>query len=215
MKLLIRLSCICLGALGLVGRLGAVVITFDDLPATPPPGGGTSIPSGYAGFAWNNFDYETVMNNLALNPSGYLNWMVSPGNVAFNGAGTPALFSGTAFNLMSAYLTGAWNDGLNLEVQGFVGALLVYDNHYTVNSTAPTLINFNYLGVDEVNFISSGGTAHGYAGGAGQQFVLDNLTVATPEPSSFVLAVLGILGLATTRFRRQPHGTIASSPLDI
>ncbi len=205
MKSFFKFACVCFGTVGLAGQLCAGIINFDDLAATPS--GGLAMPSGYAGFVWNNFYYETVMNNPALNPSGFLNGMVSPGNVAYNGSGAPSLFSGAAFNLISAYLAGGWNDGLKVEVQGFVGSLLTYDNVYTVNSTAPTLINFDYLGVDRVNFISSGGTAHGYGGGAGEQFVLDNLTVATPEPSSFALAVLGALVLMIARCRRHPQAT--------
>lgn len=202
MKSLFKLACVCLGTLGLAGHLGAELITFDDLPATPPPAGGTSIPSGYAGLSWANFDYETVMNNPALNPSGYLNGMVSPGNVAFNNRGTPALFSGTTFNLVSAWLTGGWNDGLNVEVEGLLGSSVIYDNFYTVDSTAPTLINFNYLDVNQVIFISEGGTPHGYPSGSGEQFVLDNLTVTpTPEPSVLFLAVSGAIALVM--FRRK------------
>jgi hypothetical protein len=206
MKALFKLACVCLGTLGLAGHLGAELITFDDLPATPPPGGGTAIPTGYAGLNWANFEYETVMNNPGLNPSGYVNGMVSPGNVAFNGGGNPALFSATAFNLVSAYITGAWNDDLTVEAEGLVGSSVAYDNFYMVNSTAPTLINFNYLDVDEVIFVSIGGTPHGYAGGSGEQFVMDNLTVTpTPEPSVLFLAVPGAIALAIFR-RRSVHG---------
>jgi hypothetical protein len=155
------------------------LITFDDLPT--PVSGRSLIPNGYAGLQWQNFGYE----DGSLNPhSGYFNAIVSQNNVAFNGFGNPALISDGSFNLNSAYLTGAWNDGLQVEVQGFVGATLTYDNTYTVNTTGPTLINFNYLGVDEVNFISSGGTPNpAYISyGGGTNFAMDNLSVTIPDP---------------------------------
>jgi hypothetical protein len=104
---------------------------------------------------------------------------VSAKNVAFNDNGLPAMVTGAAFTLTSGYFTAAWNDSLKLEVQGFVGTTLTFDNSYTLSAVAPTLIDFDYSGVDEVNFISSGGTPDpAYARyGRGTQFVMDNLAI--------------------------------------
>jgi hypothetical protein len=124
----------------------------------------------------------------------------------YNEFGTPATISAGKFDLDSAYLASAWNDGMSVEAKGFVGNTLAYDNTYIVNSTAPTLINFNYLGVNSVQFISSGGVAHGYGGGGGTQFVMDNLTVTfVPEPSTFALAGLGSVALIIRRHRIAQH----------
>jgi hypothetical protein len=190
------------------------ILTFDDLP-TPVSGNnpGSPIPNGYEGLQWQNFIYLNGVNSF-FNPSGYQNGVVSPNNVAFNAYANPAMFSDGLFNLNSAYLTGAWNDGLQVEVQGFVGAALIYDNTYTVNATGPTLINFNYLGVGAVNFISSGGVNHGFVNSqglhiTGTQFVMDNLSITiVPEPSTVTLAgpafMLLILRLLTNRCSQQP-----------
>jgi hypothetical protein len=174
------------------------LITFDDLP-TPPSPNYAIIQTPYCGLQWSNFFYmDSVAELNAYGPTGYSYGMVSSNNIAFNSAGAPSsLSSAGVFNLNSAYLTAAWNDGLNVEVRGFVGNTLAYDNTYIVNSTAPTLINFNYLGVSSVVFTSSGGTLHAFPnGGHGTQFAMDDLTLTfVPEPSAFVLTGLsaGIL----------------------
>ena len=75
------------------------------------------------------------------------------------------------FDLDSAYLTAAWRDGLQLEViawgvnflpvdvaspLGFQAGPL-YDNVYTLSMTHSTLINFDFKGITQVEFITSGG----------------------------------------------------------
>jgi len=169
------------------------ILTFDDLPGVGGFDQYLLVPNGYGGLQWQNFQY---MDGLAQPNSGYLNGVVSPNNIAFNDAGNPALISDGSFNLNSAYLTAAWNDGLQVEVQGFVGAALIYDHTYTVNTTGPTLVNFNYTGIDQVTFISSGGTLHPGISGRGEQFVMDNLSI-TPvaEPSTVALVGLATMSL--------------------
>jgi hypothetical protein len=88
----------------------------------------------------------------------------------------------STFNLNSAYLTAGFNDGLTVEVWGYVGSTLTYDNKYTVSTYGPTLVNFNYIGVTSVGFLSYGGTPHGYSVG-GTAFRMDNLSVSFPPAS--------------------------------
>jgi PEP-CTERM motif len=176
------------------------ILTFDDLPT--PATYGSPVPAGYGDFQWNNFNYLDGADFIA---SGYQNGVVSASNVAFNGAGNPALFSSSGmFDLDSGWLTAAWNDGLSLEVLGFVGNTVVYDNTYVLDATAPTMVNFNYLQVDSVEFISSGGVNHGYDG-SGAQFVMDDLTVTVPEPTAYALLSVGaMLGGFGVRRRQGP-----------
>ncbi len=134
-----------------------------------------TIPNGYYGLNWSTFYVLTPVESL---PSGYNPGLQSPPNVAFNNNGTPAsITSSYPFNLISAYLTAAWNDNLQVEVQGKLAGVLVYDNTWTLSTTAPTLITFNYIGVDEVDFTSSGGTHHAAYSYYGTQFAMDNLSV--------------------------------------
>jgi uncharacterized repeat protein (TIGR03803 family) len=176
-------SCLVSNAYGSVATSNATLtvvvgtpglITFDELIGTDLP-----VPAGYFGLTWSNFEY---LNGVAYGqPSGFGAGVVSTNNVAFNNEGAPAAMSDAApFNLLSAYLTAAWDDNLQVEVQGYNGPELIYDNTYTLSATAPTLIAFNYVGVTSVQFISSGGTPHPGYGGSGSEFVMDNVTVVVP-----------------------------------
>ena len=162
------------GRVGLSGWNGSSgpgqLATFDDLP-----GGSLPVPAGYCGLTWSNFNYLIAADHPN---SGYSAGTVSPPNAAFNPYGTPASIINTGkVNLVSAYLTAAWNDNLQVLANGYAGATLAYSNSYTLSATAPTLINFNYLGVSKVDFISSGGTPHPGYSGSGTQFVVDNVVL--------------------------------------
>jgi len=154
-----------------------LLITFDDLADTST---GLNVPNGYQGLIWNNFGYLNALTNN-FNPSGYSYAVISSNNVAFNWSGSPAYIRSPLlpFDLVSAYLTAAWRDGLQLQVEGYVGPYLAYSNVYTLSATAPTLIEFNYLGVDQVVFSSAGGTPQW---GNGENFAMDNLTIVTNSP---------------------------------
>ena len=183
----------------------ATTITFDDLGSAMAP-----IPNGYNGLNWDNFwTLDIVYERQYTGPSGYDAAVISPNNVAFNGFGNPALVSDTLVDLNSAYLTAAWNDNLSVTVIGsFLGNTL-YDNTYLLSATTPTLINFNYLGVDSVQFISSGGTHHnGYDGGNGTNFAMDNLVInqTTTVPDTGSTAMLLGLSICGFGFLRRKLG---------
>ena len=189
MKLLSKIvftGLICFNAM-FAGRVNATLLTFDELQ-TPVVVTGldyATIPNGYGGLLWNNFG---VLNG-ATRPAdeGYHNGMVSPNNVAFNFNGSAASVSlaNGSFNLNSADLTLALNLNtvLDIRVLGYLGTTLLYDNTYEVNSSAPTLINFDYVGINNAIFITS----------PSQQFAMDNLSVNIPEKSSTII----LLGTAT------------------
>lgn len=201
MKPLLKLAFIGIAFLRITSAgNGQEVLTFDNLPTTPPAPGEAAdgdIPNGYGGLYWSNFG---VINGLEAGPSyGYYTGVVSGSNVAFNEYGAPATISNPyAFILHSAYLTAALNlnTPLNIQVEGFQGTNLAYDNTYTVNNLGPTLIDFNYISVDRVEFISS----------PAQQFAMDNLNVTVPlpvpEPGNLALMLVAALGGALLKRRR-------------
>jgi uncharacterized repeat protein (TIGR03803 family) len=152
----------------------ATLITFDELSGSGP------IPSGYGGFYWDNFYY--LNGATYARTSGYTAGIVSSNNIAYNGYGAVAGITNLApFDFLSAYLTAAWNDDLQVEVQGYAGKTLKYDNTYTLSAKTPTRIQFNYLGITTVEFTSWGGSPHPGYGGGGTHVVIDNVSLIPVE----------------------------------
>ncbi|NMG09292.1 PEP-CTERM sorting domain-containing protein [Brasilonema sp. UFV-L1] len=185
-----------------IGQAQAVVVTFDDIQTTSD---GDVIPNGYAGLNWDNFH---SLDSSSLASTGYGYGTVSAPNVAFNSEGNPATVSidNGKYDLNSVHLAAAWNNGLNILVEGFLGEELLYSKTVTVDSTASTQYNLDFLDIDNVRFTSSGGVDAGYGGG-GTQFALDNFTYET-EPVPEPLTILGSLaagsfGVALRRKYKQ------------
>ncbi|MEH1838440.1 MAG: hypothetical protein V7L20_06665 [Nostoc sp.] len=61
-----------------------------------------------------------------------------------------------------AYLTVAWNDGLSVTVKGLNNGTTLYLKTVVVDTTQPTLVNFNYFDVDELKFTAFGGVEPDY-----------------------------------------------------
>jgi len=171
------------------------VITFDDFDVSHDYSYTTIISNGYQGLNWSNLYVGNSFiesNNNGM--SGYVYGMVSPSNFAYNADGYPAeIESATNFNFLSTYLTGAWNSNLNIEVEGFSGATLLYSNTVVAAATNATLFSFNYMDIDHLYFNSFDGDP-AFDGPSRTPFVMDNFTVEfIPEPSTFLLAVGGVL----------------------
>jgi hypothetical protein len=179
------------------------VITFDDIPT---PNLYASIPNGYQGLTWSsNFSVLSAVQFTANGDlSGYYYGMVTPSNVAYNGSASPVeVDSATNFDFFSAYLTGAWNSNLNIEVEGFDGATLLYSNTVVASATSPTLFTFDYLNIDRLTFNSYGGQSAGF-NYSGANFVMDNFTFESiPEPSSLLLTALGAVSLIALLRRKR------------
>jgi hypothetical protein len=173
---------------------GASTLTFDDI--------GGDVPNGYGGLNWSNFG---SYNTSQATQSGYVNGVVSPTNVIYNGYGSPAeVSSSTPFNLNSIYLTAAWNNGLTVDVTAYLAGQQVESTTFTLDTNGPTLETFDWKNIDRVRFVSSGGTHAGYSG-YGLQFAVDNMTInnAVPEPTTVALLSLGLLGFRASR-RKLP-----------
>jgi len=163
-------------------RAAPALLTFDELPSTTS---GLPLPCGYKYLLWSNFYYMDALN-YNRNPSGYANSVISPNQVAFlwgaaNPGTTGTIGSEAGFDLISGYLTAAWRDGLQVRVIGYSGATVLYDNTYTLNTTDPTFISFNYDGVTQVSFTASGGTQNPAFSLQGYHFSMDNVTVSVAQ----------------------------------
>ncbi len=183
--LILSVLLLCLSA------AAAETINFDDLDAfwshLQP------VPPGYGGLEWKNFSsmhVATDYGKAAL--TGYVTGMVSPEFVVYNDNGMPAEFSSDKpFTFVSACLTAAWLDGLDVAVEGYLDEKLVETMTVKVSPTASQLFTFDFKGVNRVTFTPSGGTAlKGYTGD-GAFFVMDNLEIAddTPQTTSITIDI--------------------------
>jgi hypothetical protein len=184
----------------------AALITFDDL-SIPIGELAIPIPNGYQGFNWNNFgSIDAVQLEVDEGPNGYINGLVSPNNAAFNSFGNPAaitILNGT-FDFNSVFLTGAWNNGLNITVEGYLGGALQQTQTVVVDTTAPTKFTFNYLGIDEVVFTSFGGTDAGFTFPfRGTQIAIDNLEVNAVVPEPLTMLGAGAAVAFGAAFKRR------------
>ena len=71
-----------------------------------------------------------------------------------------------------------------------------------VNTAGPLVLTADWAGIDTLTFVSSGGEGHPFGVNA-THFAIDNLNLEspTPEPSAWLLAVLGF-GALGARLRR-------------
>lgn len=169
----------------------STVLTFDDLPMTQPYYG--SVPNGYGGLQWEYFGFLDP-KRYPVDPGGYLSGMVSEPYVAFNayahadGRTTGSIYlTGGTFDFESAEVTSAWNYALTLDVLGYRQGSLAYSNSYTLGNSAPSLLEFNYNGVDRVDVISRPVPWISL----GTQAAFDNIKVTVPEPGCLPLLLVG------------------------
>ncbi len=171
----------------------AAVITFDDLPATELD----TIPDGYHGFNWGaspmvnvNYFHKDLLPN-----TGFENGVVSGDYAAFNFLATTSTITGNQFDFNGAYLTAGWNDGLNIEVTGFLNNLALFTKTVVVNTQQAQWFDFNFMGINSLSLRAWGGTS--IDGTEGNDFfIMDNFTIneptAVPESSSLILLLLGL-----------------------
>jgi hypothetical protein len=190
----IALFALCFLTGGLSCLAQSALITFDDFTPLPNGYGGLSSPltDGYRDFRWSGF--YCARTDRGYEGSGYEYGFISPPNLAFNAFGNDAyvqyISPSTPFTLVSAYLTAANWDNVRVRVRGLNHLRPIYDNSYTLSLATPTFVQFDYQGIDMVLFSSPDGI-----------FVMDDLTVAVPEPPGISLLIMAGLGVVLTGHR--------------
>ncbi len=206
-----RLVDICLAACLLVitcvctPRAYAITLTFEGL--IPAGAYYAPIANGYGGLNWENFRVLDTSTYTPF-PSGYYYGTVSGTNVAYNSWADPAsimtINSDVPILVHSAYLTGAWHDGLYIKAEGYLGNVLKYTKTVTVSAYFPTLVSYEFGNVDEVVWSSWGGTPAPEYSRSGTQFAMDDLNYDfAPEPSSLLALLSGIGGLGGLVWRKR------------
>ncbi len=172
------------------------LITFDDLKPTDKTGGYVTsgiINDGYRGFKWNYADkgMPSYKNNFividggsATIASGYRNAVISAKNAIACTEVVCTISSETPFNLKSFYVTAAWNDNLDFNVQGYgpEGGTICGNSSSikNINAVSPQLVTVNCEGVSMINFWANeiGSTIHpGYNHDSSDIFVIDNISL--------------------------------------
>jgi len=144
-----------------------------------------------------NWDHFLSYPSVESPGSGYDYGTISPGNVAVNAGGNEASLDagGGNFIFNSAYFTGAWNEGLQLRIDGYNGFNQVYTTTLTLSATSPFHFVANWSGLTSMVFNSYGGVDTGTIG-SGTHFAMDNLTLneripAVPEPGTWAMMIIG------------------------
>ena len=170
--------------------------------------------SQYNGFNWVNFDAKNLIahqadNVGALAQGGYTNMATSGNTIIYNSSSQNAAITktgGGVFDFTSANMGAAWNDGLQVTVTGWLNGSKLDTKTITLNTSNPTLVSFNFSGIDKLTFSSFGGTLHAGYTGSGNHFTMDDMTfspvAAVPEPSTYAMMFVG-LGLVGLMARRR------------
>jgi hypothetical protein len=169
-----------------------------------------TLPAGYAGLTWDS-TLQLITPTMYSDPttfpnSGFIHGTVSSPNVVF-ALSNGTIRNSTPFSLIGGDFTAGFNDGLRFEVRGFLNTTLKYDQVFTLNTEAPTVLNLVYTDVTQVTFLSSGGTEAPGVSQAGTHFVMDNMNIGpanAPEPSSLVLCSLAAGAGALWYARKRP-----------
>lgn len=157
---------------------GTTLLTFEGITTNDS----AKIPSTYNGLSWSSRFY--VGNGTKWTNCGYEKGMVSSSYVAYNDGGQTVEIGGSPFDLIGAYMAGAWNDNLNIEILAYRSNKQVYTETAIVSSTKPTWVQLDYANIDRVTFRSYGGVHNPAYSLSGVQMVMDNMVIRQPPASA-------------------------------
>lgn len=145
------------------------------------------------GLVQANSGYDNMFNLNGGGLAAFNPFAASNTSFVKAGAGT--------FTLNSLLVDGAWGNQ-TLTFVGLASGTTLFSTTFGV-STAPSLVNFNWSGINELRVITGNDFVHNDTlSGSGQHWVIDNITVdesRVPEPAPLALIGLGIAGLLASR----------------
>lgn len=178
----------------------AVVIGFDDLAA-----GTQVVPEYYHGLKWAN---ANIINKNQYPSSGYSVGTVSGTYAAWGGTSSnnPTTISSEddPFSFISGYFTAAWEEGVQLLIEGFSDDdnIADYTTTLTLSKSAPLFFEANWVDLRELRLTTT-------RSGGRHTFVIDDLSIGkaapveVPEPLSLALVGAGLIGVAAARRRKH------------
>lgn len=181
----------------------AALLNFDDITTEYD-----ATVQEYGGFNWININVlhkDYFKDKFSIN-SGFENGVASGEYVAVNNYARTATVAseGAQFDFEGTYLTAAWNNGLNITVVAKLDGIEKYNQTVIVDADCKTWFDFDFSGINELMFSSSGGI-NAELGWKGQHFVMDDFTFTEfaqiPVPSTLLLFSSGLIGIAG--FRRK------------
>ena len=186
----------------------ALTIHFDDLDAA---GGDIDLTgSAYRGYVWTNFSAYISLAGF----DGFNQGIVSADIAAYGGGETSnsdhskplisTLSANSPFDLTSAYFNAVYYENLDVIVEGLLDNRVLFSKSVTVSTTSALLVNFDFNGINRLNFWSvqteSTINPFGCTGFKCTQFAVDNLNIqdassnaTAPEPPLLMLLCFGVV----------------------